>query len=234
VHAMRFASEVCCADTNAGFDQLTQSGRLGIMSTIILTAGQYEHLVVDGLQRIGLSPDQAIATAKLRWPMSASDAISECQGRGLSLEIQDLTAFLRHKFGTDHFDDGEALTASSVGWIPRTVEELLRWAVANRRGQPADDADPIMIPVMSVDAMMVGLRSDNIVVRLRSGFTLARAVGVGLRLQGEDPLDVEFIVGPDISKLIGRAIAGEAEAVEELERHVTVENPARQRSLEAN
>jgi hypothetical protein len=200
----------------------------------ILSAAEYDRLVHDGLRRIGLSPDQAVEIASSRWPMRASDCLAECAGRGLTLELEDLTAFLRHKFKTDHFDDGTELVASSVGWLPRVVNELLSWAIANGRGEPADQDDNInLIPAfVSVADMLQALRSESITDRLVAGFTLAKSLGIGLRLQGEDELDVTHISGPAISKLIGAAIAGEPEAVEALEQAVTTECPAR--SLEAN
>jgi hypothetical protein len=90
---------------------------------------------------------------------------------------------------------------------------------------------------MSVVEMLEGLRSSSPARRMVAGFTLARALGAGLGHQGETREDVEHIIAPAVSSLIGRAIAGDAEALEEIEAHVTSERPqprARSPEVEAN
>jgi hypothetical protein len=111
------------------------------------------------------------------------------------------------------------------------------WALEKKRGKPAEEI-PEVGRVLSVAEMLAALRSSSPARRMVGGFMLARAIGTGLAEQGEDPLDVQFISAPQISKLIGAAIAGEAEALEEIETHVTTERPqpreSRSPEVEAN
>jgi hypothetical protein len=207
------------------------------MKPNIVDAETYEALVIDGLKRSGLRLMEAREMAKNRFPLNAESAICECMGRGLVLDLQDLTDFLRWKFKAVAFDDGEPLKADSVGWIPRTIEELLHWAVQSGRGKPTDEVCLPPRGLTSVESMLAGLRAPDMPTRMQAGFTLARSLGVGLAAQGERREDVEFISGPAISNLIGRAIYGEAEALEEIEARVTATRPparTREQEQEAN
>jgi hypothetical protein len=154
------------------------------MKPNILDAEIYDGLVIAGLKRIGLNNKRAQEVAANRWPMDARAAIYECIGRGLELELRDLTDFLRYKFKCDTFDDGEPLLAHCVGWIPLTVEELLRWALANTRGKGTDETSepPCFI---SIEDMLAGLQSPDMAARLMAGFGLAKSLGDGLAAQGE-------------------------------------------------
>ncbi len=196
----------------------------------VLTAAAYESLVLAGLERLGMTPDQARDVSAGRWPMTGAAAVCECRGRGLELCLEDLTDFLVWKFERLVFDDGAPIDAEAIGWSPRILDESLQWAVANGRGTLANDApeEPELLPsFVSVAAMLEALHSPDLLTRLQGGFRLAQSLGAGLALQGEDRLDIEHIVAPGVSKLIGAAIAGDAGALEELESHITIENPAR-------
>jgi hypothetical protein len=198
-------------------------------STPTLSAEQYEGLVAGNIGRLlGLSADQAAEIAANRWPMDANSAICECEGRGLRLDLTDLTHFLRDKFQRDTFDDGAPLVAESLGWLPYLVDELLEWAIDQDRGEAAGESARTMPTTVSVPDMFKGLKSDNIVERLEAGFSLSRSLGVGLAIAGEDRLDIEHIIAPSVGELLGRAIhARDLEAIAELEAAITTVKPVR-------
>jgi hypothetical protein len=60
-----------------------------------------------------------------------------------------------------------------------------------------------------------------------AGVSLARSLGVGLALSRETSEDVEHLLSPQLTGLLGRAMAGEVAAVDELEATITTEKPAR-------
>lgn len=72
-------------------------------------------------------------------------------------------------------------------------------------------------PRLTMEDMFDGLRSDDSETRVRAGKLLSMSVGVGLRLSGEAEEDVLHTVGPDLSKLIGQAMAGDSSATDYLE-----------------
>lgn len=78
----------------------------------------------------------------------------------------------------------------------------------------------LTVPVVSVADMLRGLRSQDFGTRVLAGRVLALSLGVGMKLQGFSELDVEHGAGKDLSALLGRAMAGEIEAVDLLERAI--------------
>jgi hypothetical protein len=224
-----------CEITTAALCSETRKKETQIMN--IIDAPTYEAMVIGGLMRHrGLSRSDASKLAWTRWPMSGDEVCYECFGRGLELEPVDLTDFLVQHFKTTHHDDGAPLVHDSIGWGPPLVEALLCWALEKKRGKPAESI-PARPRPGTLAEMLKELRSSSPSRRMVAGFALARALGFGLALQGEKREDVEFISGPAISSLIGRAVAGDAEALEEIERHVTATRPparTREQEQEAN
>lgn len=186
----------------------------------ITDADDFERRVVANLVRLGLEPGEAEEVARSRFPACAEDARDECRIRGRILSLDDMTAFLRHKFGCDRHHDGEPLTADSVAWTAKTVGELLKWSVDHGIGHPAVCPDPKIV-LVSVEDMLAALRSDDIATRISAGVELSRSLGVGLKLAGESVEDVENLIAPELTGLLGRAMAGDVEAVDELQRVVT-------------
>jgi hypothetical protein len=185
-----------------------------------LTTAEYDAVVRAALRRLGLADDQAGALMAARWPLDCGGVLAECSGRGLRLELLDLVEFLGRRFD-------RPVDPDEIGWPPRLVDELLGWASALGRGRPTPTAGPPPRPdpvsVLSVADMLAGLRSEEIGERAAAGFRLAVSLGAGLRLSGEEPTDVEYLIGPQLSGLIGRAIAGDDEAASELETVVTAD-----------
>lgn len=72
-------------------------------------------------------------------------------------------------------------------------------------------------PKLSLKDLFAGLRSDDPETRIRAGKLLAMSIGIGLRTSGEKADDIEFTIGPDLSRLIGRAMAGDIGATSYLE-----------------
>jgi len=85
-------------------------------------------------------------------------------------------------------------------------------------------ADQMMPRSVGMADMVNGLRADDPEIRFNAGMALARAVGAGLRKSDASAEDVEHGAGRDVSNLIGRAIAGDASAVDELERVLTTDS----------
>jgi len=82
------------------------------------------------------------------------------------------------------------------------------------------------VPVLTIAEMLDGLRSDDPVTRLQAGCLLSRSIGAGLALQGVPAEDVEHgAVGKDITGLLARAMSGETEAVDTLERVLSTTPP---------
>lgn len=80
-------------------------------------------------------------------------------------------------------------------------------------------------PVLEFPMMIAMLRSNDPNRRLAGAEALAVAVGAGLRESGADRLDVEHCVGADVAALLERAVEGDTEAIDELEKSLT-NNPA--------
>lgn len=192
-----------------------------------LTTAEIDTLMLAGLVRLGFAPVRAARLVAARWPMAADDVLAECRGRGLALSPGDLVDFLRERYGTAEHPDGEALTADSVGWFGFLVDLLLCWAAERGRGTPTPIGEAPAAPrLLTVSDMLAALRSADLAERVAGGLALAQSIGVGLRLAGEMAEDVEHIRGPAVSALLGRAMAGEPEALAELESHLSTEPPA--------
>ncbi len=84
---------------------------------------------------------------------------------------------------------------------------------------PASAAKPL--PVVDVRDLIAVLRSPVLADRIKAGLVLAASLGVGLRLAGDHPADVEHLLAPQLGELLGRAMAGDATAVDELARYVS-------------
>ena len=159
--------------------------------------------------------DALIAAGHLkRSAESATDEtmrpLAECESRGLTLTRDDLRAFLFARFKQD-IDPG------AVYWPGYIIEDLVNWARENGRGKRA---------LVTVADMIAGLRLPDLEARIAAGALLATALGAGLRIAETTPEDAEWLVFPQLSDLLGRAMAGQAEATDELEKLVTAEASA--------
>jgi hypothetical protein len=181
----------------------------------VIDALSYESVLFHTLADLGLAPEEAAAIFLQRWPMEVDGVLSECYGRGLALTTEDLTSYLRSYFGPHGYIDGEPITARDIGWNEKHVNGVLAWALENGRGEPRDESGPP--PHVSVADMLDSLRSSDIVVRTLAASMLARSLGTGCALNGEHPEDFELLLAPQLSALLGRAAAGDASAVDELE-----------------
>jgi len=93
---------------------------------------------------------------------------------------------------------------------------LVRW-VNSLQGEP------VALRVVGIDSMFTELRSDDLATRFHAAVSLARAMGVGMKRQGFDEIEVELGAGKDVSNLLALAIGGDAGAVDQLEAVVTGE-----------
>jgi hypothetical protein len=84
-------------------------------------------------------------------------------------------------------------------------------------------------PTILMSDMLAGLRSESDETRLLAGLRLATSLGAGLAMSDASELDAEHGAGKDLSNLLGKAMAGDAEAVDELERVIT-NDPSKIRS----
>jgi len=107
------------------------------------------------------------------------------------------------------------------GWRVRETD-FAAWLGSRRVQSRAVEPDA----VLPVQVMLAGLRSVDPDVRFRSGVVLSFSLGQGLKLSDASELDCEHGVGRDLSNLIGRAMAGDSAAVDELETRIT-NDPAR-------
>jgi hypothetical protein len=190
------------------------------MSTIkIMPVAEFEALAVSRLTRVGVDVEAAEAMVRKRFPAEARDVIAEACGRGIALELQDLTDYLHAYAGKDRFfDTNEPITGDAVVWSLVHVEGLLRWAVKNGRGKPGESLTMVFVRPFSVNQLFGELRHHDIMVRLEAGMRLAQSIGAGLRIRGEHEEDFSHILGPQVSDLLGRSMAGESAAADELER----------------
>ena len=76
-------------------------------------------------------------------------------------------------------------------------------------------------PEINIKQMLAALRSADLEERIAAGIVLATSLGAGFRLTGEDATDFEYLIAPEWSDLIGRAMAGESAAVDELAERIT-------------
>jgi hypothetical protein len=167
----------------------------------------WEHGCAQSLVRIGMSEGRARDLVKRRWPLEFEAVQLELRARGLSLEVEDVTAFLQCKFERDDCGDGEPLTADSVIWPCSLVAELVDWCVANDRGRPGEDLPAPKSRLATVSEVLAGLRSGDQAERIACGWAISNALG---------PLD--HTLGQH--RLIGDAVAGRTPAVGELEDRI--------------
>lgn len=185
----------------------------------IRSEAEYEAEAVAALVRLGMTEPEAQAYVDGRFPLSGSEEVlAELRGRKVVIDRDDLTAFLRERFETDRCPDGAPLDGDAVGWPRYIVNDLATWAVNSGRASAGKQPPR---PVWTLEEMLAGLRSSEPVARMISGQILATSLGAGCRLAGENPVDFEHILSPALSDLIGRAMAGDGSAVDELERIVT-------------
>jgi hypothetical protein len=69
--------------------------------------------------------------------------------------------------------------------------------------------------------MLAALRHPDRAARLGAAMTLCVSLRAGLDLAGEDPTDIQFLIGPQVLALLDRAIDGDSTAADELDRLVT-------------
>jgi hypothetical protein len=205
----------------------------------ILSRSEYELSLARTLARIGLGDALAESVIQGRWSnMNGAAVILECCGRGLLLTLDDLTAFLLERYAPrTTFPDGAPIDADGINWGSWLIDPLLDWAVANCRGTFADDdeADPPApsLRFVSMADMLAGLRSEDASDRIAAGCALGASLGVGLKLDGETVEDFELILAPQLSTLLGRAMAGDLAAVVELGELVTNDPSATRNAMRA-
>lgn len=90
----------------------------------------------------------------------------------------------------------------------------------------AHGAAPPEARVLTVAQLLDLLRSPDAQVRLGAMLLLSYSIGVGLSLGCEHAIDVEHIIAPQLSALLGRAAAGDVAAVDVLAQHLTAALPA--------
>jgi len=196
-----------------------------------LTDDEYAAAAFAALVRAGYPEAEAVKIVDGRFPLLAEDALKEARRRGLDLTMAHVKAFM---LAETRLIDGSRMTWRRDGspfvpeevWFRRhSLEAMLAWAakfVPITRPEPAPS-------VLTVQAMLQGLRSEDQVDRILSGCALAHSLGTGLALSGEHPEDVEHIVAPELTAMLGRAMAGEAAAVDELESLITSDLPEKLR-----
>jgi hypothetical protein len=185
---------------------LMRTGR--VRGTFMREEG-WEHGCARSLVRIGMSEVRARDLVRRRWPLEVEAVLVELRARGLGLEVEDLTAFLRCKFERDDCGGGEPLAANSVIWPRSLVTELVEWCLANDRGRPGEDLPAPKSRLAIVSEVLAGLRSGDQAERMACGWAMSSALG---RL---DPT-----VGQHVFRLIGDAVAGRTPAVGELEARI--------------
>lgn len=171
----------------------------------IIPADEYERLVINGLTASGLEPAQARALADGHFPLTGWNILQECQQRGVMLSEADLVCW-----ASGH-------PVNQIGVNRDQFEEFLTWALANRCARPAFRV------IIGIEDMLTGLRSDNPEHRGASAFLLAKSLGAGFRLTGENVEDVQHILAPASGALLERARDGDGAAVDELQRLITTD-----------
>lgn len=198
----------------------------------LLTNDEYEAVAFAALVRCGYPQDEAVELIDGRFPMLAEDAIKEARRRGLPLEMGHVWAYLVTQ--TSLIDpksmtwkrDGGPFVPEEVMFGRHSLEALIEFL---------SPVLPVTRPapqVLTMAEMLAGLRSEDMAERILAGCALSTSLGAGLALQGEHREDVENTIGRDLSDLVGKAMAGEAAAVDELERIVS-NHPALARKMSA-
>lgn len=193
----------------------------------IVQADEHRRRIIAGLVDMGMDPDRAREYEAARWDLSGAEALDECRWRGLALTAEDLTDFLRQRFGRDTFPDGAPLTHEAVGWSRKYVDLALSWAMEQGRGEPA--TPPQLRPIATLADMLNALRSPELVERIAGMKSLSLSLGAGCKIAGETAEDFEHILAPQLSDLLGRAAAtGDPELVDRIEALVTNVHPDHQ------
>lgn len=183
---------------------------------VITPREEYGELLALAFEMAGERAFDAARMAAGRFPLLAADLPTEAFGRGVEIDPDAPAAYLAARFG-------QPIDPDEIGWLAYLVDELLTWCVENGRGR-APAARTIRFP-RTVAAMLAMLRSEDLPERMVGMAVLSRSLGAGLAVAGENPDDMEHLILPQLSALLGRAGAGDPDAVDELERHVTT-NPA--------
>lgn len=190
----------------------------------IVSAEAYEASLALALGGLGLGTVEIAAMLRARWPANAEAVVEELSRRGIEIAADDLTDFLRCRFSRDRFEDGEPLVARSIGWSRDLVSEALVWALANGRATLCNP--PATARPLTIDDMLAGLKSADIVTRTIAGARLAMSLGAGCALSGDDAESFEYIRSPALVALLTRAVEGDRTAAAELAAMITVELPA--------
>jgi hypothetical protein len=98
------------------------------MSANVLSQSDYEGLIRLGLRARGIDDGTIDTLLAARWPMSTVDLLSECAARGRLLVLEDVSDWLRERFG-------ELVPLDELAFVPSQVNSILEWAVANDRGR---------------------------------------------------------------------------------------------------
>lgn len=199
-----------------------------VMNTHILTAAEHTSNVKARLIGLGIGID-AVEAAEItagRWEtMGLDGALLECRQRGLALTRDDLRDYLLDVFAPlQTHSDGEPI-GPEIHWPSRHVEGALAWAVANGRGttiKPATGEHP-KPEIRDIGEALQGLRSADLVTRVFSGTIFAGEFGERLRGAGATIDNLVMAIGPRLNHLLGLAMSGNAEAVEQLEGLATID-----------
>lgn len=94
-----------------------------------LTTAEYESVLLAGLKRYGLDEPTIHALLDARWPMCDASVLVEAQGRGLSITMPDVQAWLDSMAGPP-------LRARECWFNASILDQMLAWLVAHGRAQP--------------------------------------------------------------------------------------------------
>jgi hypothetical protein len=121
----------------------------------------------------------------------------------------------------------DSLPAVFAEWRDGLATELGQPGILGNRFRLVDGPNGSLperiAPTATVASLLDALRSPDMVVRIDAGKSLALSIGAGLKLAGETAEDVDNIIGPQLSAILGRAMAGESSAVDELAALVTTD-----------
>jgi len=90
-----------------------------------LSLEEYETVLRAGLRRLGLSDHEVERLILCRWPLDAVGLVTEAHGRGLTVTLDDVQAFLATL--------DERLTTANAFFAPGVAERFLQWAVESGR-----------------------------------------------------------------------------------------------------
>jgi hypothetical protein len=198
----------------------------------VLTNEQFERGAVEALKRQGFNALEADYLVRDRYPMSASHAVFELMARGLEeadlfcVEAYMLTQTSLITSNRKWKIDGGDFRVEEISFGRHSLEDLARFVAyftrvcGYRSSPPRTDPTP---RVVTVAAMLAGLRSAEPSERLAAGLALSHSLGVGLALAGETIEDTEHIRAPVLSDLLGKAMAGDHASVDALESLITTD-----------